>query len=72
MEVTRESIERIINHKKARLENLSNPDIWWRYTKNMECGEVREFKQSCIDDEIIISALTYVLKSGASLTIQED
>lgn len=52
-----EAIERIIARKKERLETLAQPDVWIRYTKHMECGEEREFKQSCIDDEIIIEAL---------------
>lgn len=52
-----EDIKRIIASKKARLEALAQPGMWIRYTKNMECGEIREFKQSCIDDEIIIEAL---------------
>ena len=55
--ITVKDIKRIIAYKKARLEVLAQPDMWTRYTKNMECGEIREFKQSCIDDEIIIEAL---------------
>ena len=54
---TVEDIKRIIAYKKARLEALAQPGMWIRYTKNMECGELIEFKQSCIDDEIIIEAL---------------
>ena len=54
---TVEDIKRIIAYKKRRLEHLAKPNIWISYTKNMECGELREFKQSCIDDEIIIEAL---------------
>ena len=54
---TVDDIKRIISYKKARLEHLANPNVWISYTKNMECGEEREFKQSCIDDEIIIEAL---------------
>lgn len=54
---TVEDIRRIIAYKKERLEALAQPDMWIRYTKNMECGELKEFKQSCIDDEIIIEAL---------------
>ena len=57
MKTKAEDIKRIIASKKARLEALAQPGMWIRYTKNMECGEIREFKQSCIDDEIIIEAL---------------
>lgn len=55
--MTVEDIKRIIAYKKARLESLVQPDMWIRYTKNMESGEIKEFKQYCIDDEIIIEAL---------------
>ena len=54
---TVEDFKRIIAYKKRRLEHLAKPNVWISYTKNMECGEIREFKQSCIDDEIIIEAL---------------
>ena len=54
---TVEDFKRIITYKKRRLEHLAKPNVWISYTKNMECGELREFKQSCIDDEIIIEAL---------------
>lgn len=40
-------IKEIIEYKQRRLDELANPDVWHRYTKNMECGEEREFKQSC-------------------------
>lgn len=53
----KERIPGIIAERKHRLEELARPEIWTRYTKNMECGEYKEFKQSCIDDEIIIEAL---------------
>lgn len=55
VEYTKEDIERIIENKKWRLAELS--DCWESITKHMECGEIRELKQSCIDDEIIISVL---------------
>lgn len=54
---TVEDIKRIISYKKRRLEHLAQPNVWISYTKNMECGELRDFKQSCVDDEIIIEAL---------------
>ena len=57
MKISIDDIKRIIEYKKKRLEYLAQPENWIRYTKNMECGEEREFKQSCIDDEIIIEAL---------------
>lgn len=52
---TREDIERIIANKERRLEDLEQ--CWDGITKHMECGEIRELKESCIDDEIIISCL---------------
>lgn len=61
MKIAIEDIKRIIAYKKARLEALAQPDMWVRYTKNMECGELKEFKQSCVDDEIIIEALEQML-----------
>ena len=57
MSIKIEDVKRIIAYKKTRLEHLAKPNVWIRYTKNMECGEERAFKQSCIDDEIIIEAL---------------
>lgn len=62
MKIQIEDIKRIIAYKKARLEVLAQPDVWIRYIKYMESGELREFKQSCIDDEIIIEALERLLK----------
>lgn len=53
----KERIPGIIAERKHRLEELARPEVWTRYTKNMECGEYKEFKQSCIDDEIIIAVL---------------
>lgn len=55
--ITKQDAERIIKERQRRLDELSRPEIWDRYTRHMECGEEREFKQSCIDDEIIIEAL---------------
>lgn len=49
--------KRIISQLQSRLDDLSVPEIWHSFTKNMECGEYREFKQSCIDDEIVIEVL---------------
>lgn len=62
MKISKDDIKRIIEYKKKRLEYLAQPENWIRYTKNMECGEEREFKQSCIDDEIIIEALERMLQ----------
>lgn len=50
-------IQRIISYMQARLDELAKPEIWHIMTKNMECGEYKAFKQSCIDDEIIIDVL---------------
>lgn len=55
---------RIIADKRKRLEHLSRLDIWHIYTKNMEGGELRDFKQSCADDETIIEVLENSLKKG--------
>ena len=59
--IKEEDAERIIAYKKARLERLSDPDIWEMNTRHMEGGEYREFKQSCDDDKIIIKALELML-----------
>lgn len=60
----RTDILRIIAAKKKRLEDLSKPSVWESITRHMEGGELREFKQSCIDDEIIIEMLEKSLKDG--------
>ena len=52
---TKEDIERIIANKERRLEDLEQ--CWDNFTRHMECGEIRELKESCIDDEIIIACL---------------
>ena len=62
MQIAKEDIQRIIAERKARLERLSNPDTWHIFTKNMESGEYKAFKQSCVDDEIIIFALERMLR----------
>lgn len=50
-------LKRIISEKQSRLDDLAVPEIWNIYTKNMEGGELREFRQSCVDDENIIEVL---------------
>ena len=55
LKYTREDIERIIEYTEHRLEDLES--CWRELTKHMECGEIRDLKQSCIDDEIILSCL---------------
>lgn len=52
---TQEDIERIIANKERRLEDIEQ--CWDGFTRHMECGEIRELKESCIDDEIIIACL---------------
>ena len=52
---TQEDIERIIEYTVRRLEDLES--CWDEFTRHMECGEIRDLKQSCIDDEIILSCL---------------
>lgn len=64
MVITRQAVERIIAEKRRRLDSLREPSVWHRYTKDMECGEYKEFKQSCIDDEIEIYILSRFLESG--------
>ena len=49
--------ERIAAYTQHRLDELSKPEVWDRYTRSMECAELKEFKQGCVDDEIIIEAL---------------
>ena len=55
IEYTQEDIERIIEYTERRLEDLEN--CWDEFTRHMECGEIRNLKQNCIDDEIILSCL---------------
>ena len=55
-------VERIIATKQARLDALCNPVAWRSVTNHMECGEYKEFKQGCIDDEIIIAILKRFLR----------
>ena len=58
---TKEDIERIIEKKEWHLAELA--DCWESITKHMECGEIRELKQNCIDDEIIIHCLRELIKT---------
>lgn len=53
-------IERIIEGKKRRLDDLKM--CWSEFTRHMECGEIRELEESCIEDEIIIAVLEKFLK----------
>ena len=48
-------IDRIITNTERRLADIEQH--WDMMTKHMECGEIRQLKESCIDDEIIISCL---------------
>ena len=52
---TQKDIERIIEYTVRRLEDFES--CWDEFTRHMECGEIRDLKQSCIDDEIILSCL---------------
>lgn len=52
-----DDIKRIVDYTKARLEDLAQPNVWVACTKDMGSGELKAFKQSCIDDEVIIKAL---------------
>lgn len=70
--VSRKDIERIISERRYRLSRLSDPYNWNRHTKDMECGELRKFKQSCVDDEIVIAALTDILDRNIELSICEN
>lgn len=49
-------VARIIEGKKIRLADLA--ECWDSFTRHMECGEIRELKESCIDDEIEICILS--------------
>lgn len=55
--IDRKDAGRIVTYTQHRLDELAKPDVWDRYTRHMESGELKEFKQSCADDEIIIEAL---------------
>lgn len=55
--IDRKDAERIVAYTQHRLDELAKPEVWDKYTRHMECGELKEFKQGCVDDEIIIEAL---------------
>lgn len=48
-------IERIIAEKEYWQKERA--ESWDAFTRHMEMGELREYKQSCIDEDIIIDAL---------------
>lgn len=50
-------LERIAKRLEEQIEEMAKPDIWLRYTKNMEMGELKEFKQYWKDQETILAAL---------------
>lgn len=56
IEFTASDVERIIESKKRRLDDLA--ECWDSFTRHMECGEIRRLKESCIDDEIEICILS--------------
>lgn len=55
----RKDLERIIENKQYVLNERERS--WETTIRHMECGEIRELKQLCIDDEIIIECIKYVL-----------
>lgn len=48
-------LRRIIDEKQHRHDDIDQN--WLRITKDMEGGELREYKQFCIDEETIIDVL---------------
>jgi hypothetical protein len=66
---TNEDIERIIANKERRLEDLEN---WSTFTRYMECGEIKELIQSCVDDKIIISCLKKILNDNWTLLDEKE
>lgn len=67
---TKEDVQKIIDSKKRRLDDLEH--CWNEFTRHMECGEIRELKESCIDDEIMIHILSeWLLKDVPEINVGE-
>ena len=56
IEFSASDVARIIEGKKRRLADLE--ECWYDFTRHMECGEIRQLKESCIEDEIEICILS--------------
>lgn len=52
---------RIADERQKRLDDIHAD--WRRMTKHMECGEYREYKQYCRDEETIV----FILRKMAEL-----
>ena len=58
--INREDIERIIAEKEYWQKDRA--ETWDAFTRHMEMGELREYKQTCIDEDIVIECLKIVLR----------
>ena len=58
--INREDIERIIAEKEYWQKDRA--ETWDAFTRHMEMGELREYKQACIDEDIVIECLKIVLR----------
>lgn len=56
----RADVERICGMIERKCRDMMQPGMWERYTRHMECGEIREFAQYYRDMETVYKALTGV------------
>lgn len=56
----RANVERICRMIEQKCRDMMQPGMWERYTRHMECGEIREFAQYYRDMETVYKALTGV------------
>ena len=54
----RADLERIRISIERKCLDMAQPGMWERYTKNMECGEIREFAQYYRDMELVYKLIT--------------
>lgn len=67
--INREDIERIIAEKEYWQKERA--ECWDAFTRHMEMGELREYKQSCIDEDIVIECLKIVLQQSGWIPCSE-
>lgn len=54
----RADLERICISIEQKCREMAQPGMWERYTRHMECGEVREFAQYYRDMELVYKLIT--------------
>ena len=68
---TKEDVKKIIDSKKRRLNDLKH--CWNEFTRHMEYEEIRELKESCVDDEIMIHILSeWLLKDVTDINVGKN